>query len=215
MKLKVWSNPKYTNNESKEIEYVFEPGVTMLIGTNGSGKTTLLKQIDSIFNNGTWSNIVDNIEISDKYSCYLYNNIDEIRETKQVWLESGDMKKLAATFQNSEGQDMYDFLYYKLADIGKFIRESKNNKNLKGAFILLDGLDSGLSLDVLENIRTNALDFIIGTDNTSEFELYILCSANSFEFCNNYNCIDVTNQNKIKFKQYEAFKDYMLRKDEY
>lgn len=212
MNLKVWSNPKYTDGKSKEIKYTFEPGVTMLIGTNGSGKTTLLNQINSIFNNGGWVKIQDNDKIRNNYSCYQYDNRIQYNEAKQDWLNRGKIDRLAATFQNSEGQDMYDFLYYKMSEIGRFIRISKSKQDIKGAFILLDGLDSGLSLDVLEKIRKEVLDFIIKEDNTKDFELYIICSANSYEFCNNYNCIDVTNQKKLKFKTYELFNDYMLGK---
>lgn len=212
MNLKVWSNPKYTDGKSKEIKYTFEPGVTMLIGTNGSGKTTLLNQINSIFNDGGWVKIQDNDKIRNKYSCYQYDNRIQNSEAKQDWLNSGKIDRLAATFQNSEGQDMYDFLYYKMTEIGRFIRISKSKQDIKGAFILLDGLDSGLSLDILEKIRKEVLDFIIKEDNTKDFELYIICSANSYEFCNNYNCIDVTNQKKLIFKKYDLFRDYVLGK---
>lgn len=212
MNIKVWSNPKYTDGKSKEIKYTFEPGVTMLIGTNGSGKTTLMKQIYSIFNDGGWVKIPYNDKIRNEYSCFKYDNRLEDRDTKQHWLDSGNVDRLAATFQNSEGQDMYDFLYYKMNDLGRFIRLSKNKEYLKGAVILLDGLDSGLSLDKLEDIRKNLLNLIIDTDNNKDFEVYIICSANSFEFCNGYNCIDVSNQQKLKFNKYELFRDYMLGK---
>lgn len=211
MELKVWSNPKYTNNNSIPVSVNLQPGITMLIGSNGTGKSTLLNQINSIFNKGSWEDIEFNNCIKNDYGCYLYNNVQEEKFTKQSWLEdSMNINRLAETFENSEGQDMWDYLYYKLPEIGSAVRKSKHKKQ-KGIFILLDGLDSGLSLDMLYKIKKDLLDFIIREETTDDYKVYLICSANSYEFIKGYRCFDVVTLKEVNFiDTYENFEDYML-----
>lgn len=39
------------------------------------------------------------------------------------------MERIAQTFENSEGQDMWDFLYYKIEEIGRAVTKAiKDNK---------------------------------------------------------------------------------------
>lgn len=209
MNIYLWSNPKITGN-SNIVKYEFDQGVTMLIGPNGSGKTSALSQLDSIFNTSNWKTIEDNDYLRNEYACYYYNNTHEQLSAKQRWLDSGLTRRLASSFENSEGQDMWDYIYYKATAIGKTIRTAKET-NKKGIFILIDGLDSGLSLDKINELRTHLLDFINKKETSEDFEVYIICSANSYEMCNHYNCIDVTNQNKVIFNNYEDFEKYFIK----
>lgn len=214
MELKIWSNPRYTNNESVPVSVNFQSGVTMLIGSNGTGKTTLMNQINSIFNKGSWEKIDDNNNIESEYSCYYYNNVTEEKFRKQSWVDDGNLvHRIASTFENSEGQDIWDFLYYKLPEMGSAVRTSKE-QNKKGIFILLDGLDSGLSLDKLYKLKEQLLDFIIDEETTSDFEVFLICSANSYEFIKGYRCIDVVSLEQVDiFSTYEDFENYMLTAD--
>lgn len=224
MEIKLWSNPNFQyetkigrrgNSEkvSKPITYNFESGVTMLIGSNGTGKSTLLKQLNSLFKERNWSQISDNDNIRDKYYCYFYDNVYEEKFAKDSWIHSSDkLERIAVTFSNSEGQDMYDYLYYKIIDIGKAVKYARSG-DYKGIFILFDGLDSGLSLDKLEEIREKVLNFIVKEENKNEFEVYIICAANSFEFCSGYDCIDVTNQEHYIFNEYWEFRRHFIKED--
>lgn len=218
--MEIWlhSNPKYTKRESIPIKYNINAGITMLIGPNGSGKTTALSQLRSLFSTQNdlvkkWNQIDKNDNIRNLYSSYLYDNVYEEKFAKERWTYSDQMERVAQTFENSEGQDMWDFLYYKIGEIGKVVGKAiKDNK--KGIFILLDGLDSGLSLDVINKIRKDVLEFIIETEKKrSDLEVYIICSANSYEFCNNYDCIDVTNQKHITFTNYTDYEKYFVKED--
>jgi len=218
--MEIWlhSNPKYTKRESIPVKYNISPGITMLIGPNGSGKTTALSQIRSLFSTEDdlvkkWNTIEINNSIRNSYSSYLYDNVYEETFTKSNWGATDHLDRVAQTFENSEGQNMYDYLYYKMNEIGQAVTKAiKNNK--KGIFLLFDGLDSGLSLDVINTIRKSVLEFIIETEKKrSNLEVYIICSANSYEFCNNYDCIDVTNQKHITFTNYEDYEKYFVKED--
>ena len=218
--MEIWlhSNPKYTKRESIPIKYNINPGITMLIGPNGSGKTTALSQLRSLFSTEDdlvkkWNKLEINDSIRDLYSSYLYDNVYEETFTKSTWGSTDHIDRVAQTFENSEGQNMYDYLYYKINEIGQTVTKAiKNNK--KGIFLLFDGLDSGLSLDVINTIRKSVLEFIIETEKKrSNLEVYIICSANSYEFCNNYDCIDVTNQKHITFTNYENYEKYFVKED--
>lgn len=218
--MEIWlhSNPKYTKRESIPIKYDINPGITMLIGPNGSGKTTALSQLRSLFSTEDdlvkkWNKLEINDSIRDLYSSYLYDNVYEETFTKSTWGATDHIDRVAQTFENSEGQNMYDYLYYKINEIGQAVTKAiKNNK--KGIFLLFDGLDSGLSLDVINTIRKSVLEFIIETEKKrSNLEVYIICSANSYEFCNNYDCIDVTNQKHITFTNYTDYEKYFVKED--
>lgn len=207
-----WSNPKFTKRESIPIKYTFESGVTMLIGSNGTGKSTLLRQLSSIFGKGNWIVIEDNENIRNNYNCYYYDNEYEQNHRKQTWLEDTDSRvsrRIVETFENSEGQNMWDYLYYQLYNIGKAVRNAKE-QNKKGIFLLFDGLDSGLSLDKIYKLKQELLDFIIKTDETNDFKIFIICSANSFELSKGYDCVDVKTQEHIKFNNYEEYEKYFM-----
>lgn len=218
--MEIWlhSNPKYTKRESIPIKYNINPGITMLIGPNGSGKTTVLSQLRSLFSTQNdlvkkWNKLEINDSIRDLYSSYLYDNVYEETFTKSTWGATEHIDRVAKTFENSEGQNMYDYLYYKINEIGQAVTKAIKN-NRKGIFLLFDGLDSGLSLDVINIIRKSVLEFIIETEKKrSNLEVYIICSANSYEFCNNYDCIDVTNQKHIVFTNYEDYSKYFIKED--
>lgn len=217
MDIYLFNNPRINKGITKVVKYTIQPGITMLIGSNGSGKTTTLSQIHSTFSNEwgiqKWEEISKNETIKDLYASFHYDNVYEERWAKDRWMHSGLESRFASTFENSEGQDMYDFLYYKIEEIGKAVTKAINDSK-KGIFILLDGLDSGLSLDVINKIRKDVLEFIIETEKKrSNLEVYIVCSANSYEFCNNYDCIDVTNQEHITFTNYEDYSKYFIKED--
>ena len=220
MDIWLWSNPGLSRRRenTKPVLYTFNSGITMLIGSNGSGKTTALSQIRSLFSTEDdlvtkWGQIDKNDSIRSLYSSYLYDNVYEEKFAKERWTHSDQMERVAQTFGNSEGQDMYDFLYYRIEEIGRAVTKAIQN-NKKGIFILLDGLDSGLSLDIIYKIRKDVLEFIVETEKKrSNLEVYIVCSANSYEFCNNYDCIDVTNQKHITFTNYENYEKYFVKED--
>lgn len=111
------------------------------------------------------------------------------------------------SFENSEGQDMYDYLFYKMKEIGQVSKRAAT-ENKKGIVLLFDGLDSGLSLDVLNKIKYGVLDFIVSVEDM--LEVYIICSSNSYELCSGYQCIDIVSGKNIVFGSYEEYERYFL-----
>lgn len=209
MDLYLWSNPNLNNGESVPVKYSFNKGVTMLIGSNGDGKSSALSQIKSLFSeSGSWENIPKNDSIRNDYIPYLYDNVHEEKNAKSSWGFYGDYQKIAQTFENSEGQDIFDFLYYKIGELGMTSRKAIRN-NKKGVFFLFDGLDSGLSVDMLEKVKHEILDFIV--ENEKELDVYIICSANSYEFCSGYDCVDVKDGKSVSFDNYESFFNYFCK----
>ena len=186
----------------------------MLIGPNGSGKTTTLRQIKSVFNQDKeFPNIKENEEIKDKYNVYYYENKYEEKHRDSELLLNKEYNKFALLYDSSEGQRMYNYLMFVVPKLGQMVTKTiKENK--RGILLLIDGLDSGLSLDNLEDIRVNLLNFIPEVEKErSNIEIYIICSANSYEFCNGYDCIDVTTRKHKVFKTYQSFKKHFIKED--
>jgi len=210
MELWTWSKPETEDDESRARKCTIKSDITMLIGPNGAGKSTFLQQVNSIFKNGGWEEISKNDKIRKDYAVYLYDNVNQEKHAKSEWLFRGDYTAFASAFENSEGQDMFDFLYYKIPEIGNNVRRAKK-RGKKGIFLLFDGLDSGLSLDILHKVKTECFEFIVNEENkTEDFHVWIIASANSFEFVEDMDCIDVRTMRHKKFTTYNQYKKYFL-----
>ena len=209
MDIYTWSKPS-KQQDSKPIKSTIQPGITMIIGSNGVGKTTYLQQIHSLFVDRSWEQISLNDNIRDIYGCYFYSNEHERITAADSWLN--DLYKpdvpslLASYYENSEGQKMMQMLQDKLSQIGSYVRKCKQ-ENKKGVVILFDSLDSGLSPDNINILKEQLLNFIIEEERRVDelFEVYILCTANSYELCGGYRCYNIK-ENKYKdVSTYEQF----------
>ncbi len=208
MDIYTWTKPSKDVN-SKPKKSKLEPGVTMIIGSNGVGKTTFLNQVYSIFSEHTWEKISKNDLIRDLYGVYLYSNDYEEKFACDSWLNGSNSNKcslLASYHEGSEGQNMMLFLEQKMYDIGNFVRKCRQGSK-KGVILLFDGLDSGLSPDNINIIKTQLLDFIVKEENklNDEFEVYILCTSNSYELCSGYRCYSIGDYKYKNVSSYEEF----------
>ena len=190
------SNTWYGGNFEmfKKKNIVLEEGLTVLVGCNGAGKTTLLKQIENNLNK-------NNIPVL--YHNNLTNGVRALRE-KSLW--TGDFSTLSRTVINSEGENIINVLEDIVREMG---RMSQDNPNAKELWFLFDGVDSGLSIDNVIDIKESLIPLVIETEKNKD--IYFVISANAYEFARNEKCFDVINGKYIKFKDYEEYREFILR----
>lgn len=192
-------------------------GLTVITGCNGSGKSTLLDIIEKRYKgNDDWY-IVSHREKEDgrgnSVSSYLY---------------MGDYRAIASVFEASEGEAVFrnyaNKVYQEIAafrdtkiasrnpeEIGLFRYKYIQMNKAKNLLVILDGIDSGVSLDMTIDIK-NFLHTILEDLHTRipEVPVYILASSNSWEFCEGERCLDARSLNFKKFSSYEEYRKYIL-----
>ena len=138
------------------------PGITVLTGCNGHGKSTTMKEIVKF--------------MKDNNHPYLFydatmHDVNTVTETNT----------LTYCLQASEGEQVYAIFSEFVAMIRK---ERERCKWAKHPLILLiDGIGSGLSIDVIIEIR-NFLCFILDECIIQDVLPYICITSNSYELCN-------------------------------
>lgn len=181
----------------KKNKFNILPNLTVLVGCNGSGKTTMLRQIKS--------------QLKDDGIKYIYfDNLDDGGQNARSKAGYfGDLDFLASGICSSEGENIMLNISNIIGRIGSDIRK---NSNIDEYWILLDAVDSGLSIDGIIQLK-EVFDFIIN-DNKNK-DIYIVVVANEYELARNENCFDVTNCKYIKFKDYEEYRDFIIKSKEY
>ena len=171
------------------------PGITILVGRNGSGKTTLLKQIGEYCD-------------TNKYKYFEYSDMRNGRSNgMELALLHEDFNMVSTLFDSSEGQNVYNNFAYSLSKMGKFVREAPEDKP---SFILLDSIDSGLSIDLIREIKDFFNEVLLKDINNKP--IYILVTTNQYEFTIGYRCINVKNGKDITFKSYRSYASFICRK---
>lgn len=179
----------YTKNS-----ITLEPGVTVLVGCNGSGKTTLLHAIKEKLKK-------EDIPVT------FYNNLSDGGETaKSKAVYHGDMSLAAALMSSSEGEQIYINIAQLASQIGRFVRDNRGSSEL---WFLFDAIDSGFSIDNIEEVKTSLFDLIL--DDGSNSDIYIVVSANEYEMCRKEKCFDVRNGKYISFPDYEDYRNFILK----
>ena len=182
----------------KKSNIEIKPGVTILTGCNGCGKTTLLRMIKE-----TLSSL--NIP-----SLYYSNEVDGGSMAISANIYMDNITTAATLMQSSEGEQIYINLGITSSKIGKFVHEHKQDKEL---WILLDAVDSGLSIDNILDIDEYLFKTIL--NDTKNKDVYIICSTNAYELCRNNPCFDVYSGEYIEFENYEDYKNYILKSRKY
>ncbi len=181
---------------------IFKEGLTVLVGCNGSGKTTLFNQIERI--------------LRDDKTVFLmkYDNLHQGGSNKIGELAfKNNMEEVALRVMSSEGENIYYNIGEIINKLGTAIRGSKINK--KKIFLLLDAVDSGLSIDYCSELSEIINDLIIPDAKKSDIKLYIIASTNTYELVRNNECFDIQHSKYIKFKDYEEYRDFILKSREF
>ena len=186
----------------QEKEYIYnkknieiEEGLTVLVGCNGSGKSTLLYQIKDLCK-------------KENIPCYYFDNLTEggsnAREKAGFY---GDTMFLAESLCSSEGENINLNMTNCANKIGKFVR---NNKNAKKIFILMDAVDSGLSIDYVIELKELLFKTIIKDTSERGIETYIIVSANEYEMARNEKCFLIPDMKYKTFENYDEYRNFII-----
>lgn len=181
----------------KKNKIEIKQGITSLVGCNGSGKSTLLESIEY---NLKKSNI----------PVLVYNNeIDGGQNSMDIALHEDDLQHLASLVTASEGEKISLNLDKLITKLGEFITLNDNRDEI---WFLLDGIDSGLSIDYIVLFK----DFLKNCflkDNKDK-KIYVIYTANTYEMCYKVNCFDVYEGVYKTFNSYDEYKQFILKSQE-
>ena len=200
MDIKIKKNPYGDKELCDKSKISIDEGITVLVGANGVGKSSLLKEIRAFL-------------AEKRIPCYWYNQDDS--KSEYVSRYNADMSKLNEFITSSEGEQINICINDMIANIGQFIVTGNTNREnflfeeydekhtSKERWILLDGVDSGLSIDSIEKIK-KILETVANTPN-----VHIVMSANHYETTDGLKCFDVKKGEYITFTSYENYKAFI------
>ena len=211
-------------NLYKKKTITIKPGVTVLVGCNGIGKTTLLRQMEN------------NLK-KEKIPHILFDNLKSgghnARERAGFY---GDFSFLATSICSSEGENIVMNMGNLATRLGQFVKNGEDPKEKKYTqlarsiaqingeeicepeiskerWILLDAVDSGLSVDNIVDIKEQLFKTILEYNYGNE--IYIIISANEYEMARGEQCFDVYNGKYVTFKDYEEYRNLVLQSKEW
>lgn len=178
--------------------FTFIEGLNVIVGCNGSGKSTLLRQITRD----------GNIKPKFSYDNYLEGGRNAIEKMDFL----GDTSGIISRAMASEGENIK-------MNLGKFIQGLKifihsPEVDSKERWILLDAVDSGLSIDGIEELK-RVINLVIRDSQSLGLKTYIIASSNSYTLAEGSYCIDIRNGKPIRFDSYEQYRRFILDTHEY
>lgn len=199
-------------NLYKKKTVIINPGITVLVGCNGIGKTTFLHQLR------------DNLKKSN-IPYIEYDNLNEGGNNSVA--EAGfneDFTFIATAIQSSEGENIVMNMNKLASELGIFVKTGKakeknpfikalkanghEDEKVPERWILLDAVDSGLSVDNIVDIKEYLFKTILEYNFGNE--IYIVISANEYEMAREEQCFDVYNGKYITFKDYEDYRNMIF-----
>lgn len=152
----------------KNTDLKIEEGMTAIIGPNGSGKTYCISQLHKKF----------------KHSLLI--DVYRIDSERNVSTLDMSTKQIVRYIQSSEGQRVYNILEEYAYKIGRYITKCKKENH--DAIILIDGVDSGVSIDLILESK-KFFDLILEDCKSSDIKCYIIVTANNFAMVEDMKCI--------------------------
>lgn len=178
-------------------EVEFHSGLTVLVGCNGSGKSTLLSMLKD--------QLQDDEDVAVLYYDNLYQGGNNAKEAAG-WHDN--ISLLATLITSSEGEQIMINLGQTAKAIKSFVH--KHASSCKELWVLVDAIDSGLSIDNITAIKEMLFKAIIEDIESYACIPYIVVSANSYEMCYGADCLDVRSGAHITFNSYDEYKDFIL-----
>lgn len=180
------------------------PGVTILVGCNGSGKTTFLEALEKKYQ-----------EDKNTYLLRYFNRQDGHIRSMSGYLETGNIDMLADVFGASEGEEILsNFGYQIMRAAGNYVqrRLQGDPKFQQERFmLLLDGCDSGASLDMIKELR-DGFSFLLENIHQvfPDFPIYIIASANNYAMTEGAECLEPRTMRFVRFQSYEEYKEFIF-----
>lgn len=196
MRIKLFKDPYDSGWDIFSKQYLtLNPGVSILVGCNGYGKTTLMQTLKEYAQ-------------THKIPLFHWDNTKDVHSARERagWL--GNTTFLATATCSSEGEEIIMNLGQNVAKpIGKLMRDNPDKKQF---IVLLDAIDSGLSLDNIEDFKRFLIETLLPMN--ADKELYIVISTNSYEFCigEQFQCLDVYKCKYVNLKTYNAFRKLVM-----
>ena len=204
-------------------EFEFKPGVTVLVGCNGCGKTTLLHQIKDYLKNKkvpvlSFDNLHDGgsnarSEAAAMNDFTFLATASFSSEGENIVMNVGRLaKNLRPFIQTGESQNRGDRLCKAFARAVWGDQEEPEVPNER--WLLLDAIDSGLSVDNIVDIKDLLFKTIIEDSEAQGIKTFIIVSANEFEMAREEQCMDVHTGKYRTFSGYESYRKFILKSKE-
>lgn len=203
----------------KKKNITIEDGVTVLVGCNGIGKTTLLHQIKDQL----------------KKSNIPVMSFDNLKDggSRAITAASfyNDFNFMATAMASSEGENIVMNIGNLASNLRQFIKTGETNNRSdrlanslakamwgdkteekevpKERWLLLDAVDSGLSVDNIVDIKEYLFKTIF--EDKGDVDVYIVVSANEYEMARGEKCFDVYNGKYVSIKSYERYRNFVLK----
>lgn len=176
-------------------------GINILCGCNGSGKTTLLKTIER--------KIEDRCEKDNTIKLITFDDDGmDGRYHADKLFKAENFEGLVRDKWSSEGERRFDRLSYVISRVGQAVRDK-----YKTIVCLVDGIDSGLSIDLLHEY-VDGLKYVEDRIKKDGVEFYFVMSTNQYEMTKDFRNIDITTLKDISFKDYEEYKNFIMNSKE-
>ena len=217
--INIWKDPYGEGFDTCKSEQVtIHSGLTVLVGCNGAGKSTLLHNMESELK-------------KNEIPYYYYDNLrDGGSNARGNALLEDDLVFAATAMSSSEGENITMNIGKLLSRLKEFMKngrvmsrttqlidalrgEEYKVPETKERWLLLDAIDSGYSIDNVVEVK-NVLKLIINNFKLNGYDLFIVTSANEYELANGEDCFDVNAGEYVKFKDYEDFKEFILKSRE-
>ena len=171
-----------------------ENKLNILIGPNGSGKTSLLRELSDKFSSNSASWFVTS---------------DSGMSARNKALGSGKFDLGSTLMGSSEGQCIVVSINTLFARIKK-VRPYLDAKD-KVIWIFVDGIDSGLDIDNINEFKGLIMD-LIKKLNKFDITVYPVLSANTYEMVYGEDCVYVKDNTHITFKDYDEYRSFIIEK---